>query len=87
MVKDFLGQELEVGDYLVYGTTMSSGRGLYIGRIVKFNPKTIKVAVVVDTNGIYIDSDERYYNGLHNLYSCECLKIAEEALVVYKLTR
>jgi hypothetical protein len=44
---DFLGQELNVGDVVVYGTAMSQGRGLNIGSIVKFTPKLVEVSQII----------------------------------------
>lgn len=43
MIEDYFGQELQLGDVVILGTTMDQGRGFNIGTISKFNPKTIIV--------------------------------------------
>jgi hypothetical protein len=44
---DMLGQDISVGDLVVY--TPPYSRCLDIGRIVKFNPKTVRVERVTNT--------------------------------------
>ena len=41
--KDFMGQDLAVGDYVLVGSPMDHGRGFKLGPIVKFSPKMVQV--------------------------------------------
>jgi hypothetical protein len=42
-MKDFLGQELAVGDFVLVGTPVNSGRGFALRKIVKFSPKMVQL--------------------------------------------
>jgi hypothetical protein len=40
---DFFGQELAVGDTVIWGTTMGEGRGFEFGTVKVFTPKKVTV--------------------------------------------
>lgn len=40
---DFFGQEINIGDTVIFGTTMGQGRGFEFGVVSKFTPKKIAV--------------------------------------------
>ena len=42
-MEDYFGQELNIGDSVIYGTTTNEGRGFNIGIVVKFTPKKVTV--------------------------------------------
>lgn len=71
--RDFLNQPLEIGDFVVYGTTTGTGRGLYYGEIVKFTPKMVRVK-----------SYGRVWKGTELMYPNDIVKV-DAQLVTLKI--
>jgi hypothetical protein len=44
---DFFGQELAVGDTVIWGTAIGYGRGFEFGTISRFTPKKIEVVTPI----------------------------------------
>lgn len=68
---DILGQPLEVGDCVVF----PSSNTMYVGKIVKINPKMVKVAKV--PNG--------RYNSQWNKYPSDLAKVSGAEVTMYLL--
>ena len=60
---DYFGQELEVGDSVIYGTTMSEGRGFNIGTVIKFTPKKVFVENPLKKGRLWVKDKSKEYGG------------------------
>jgi hypothetical protein len=78
--RDFFEQDLAVDDWVLFGTPMDKGRGFYVGKIVKFNPK--KVLVKYDKGARATGQTSETL-----LYSEEMFKIDEHLMMLYLLKR
>ncbi|RKZ15606.1 hypothetical protein DRQ53_08635 [bacterium] len=73
-MKDILGNELAVGDYVV--TTVSKYEELKVGIIVKFTPKACRVRSIKN------DQDQGNLK-----YSYQLMRVEEDIAVLYKLKK
>lgn len=74
-MKDFLGQELAVGDHVIVGSAFGQQRGFTIGHIVKFSPKMVQV----DTS--------RWDKKPNSFYPQDLVKVSPEQMTWYMLSR
>lgn len=75
--KDFFEQDLAIDDLVLFGTTMSQGRGFEVGKIVRFTPKMVVVEV----------RNWRDIPGTKNVYSDDLYKVDEQLMTLYLLKR
>jgi hypothetical protein len=77
---DFFGQELNIGDAVIYGTTMSQGRGFNLGEVIKFTPKKVTVRNILEPswNGEPVEN---------SVYPQELLKAEQEQVTLFLLKR
>jgi hypothetical protein len=73
--KDFLGQDLAVGDHVLVGTPMDMGRGFKIGPIVKFSLKMVQVDL------------PSWNKKLTSVYPEEVFKVSPEQVTWYLLNK
>lgn len=72
--KDFLGQDLEIGNFVVYGTTMNKSRGMVLAKVVKFTPKMVCC--------------EREINKkVDKVYETDMMKVDDKVVFTYKINR
>ena len=65
---DFLGQPIQVGDYVSF--TWSQGRGVRVGVITKLTKQRVKISY----NTSYVhDNVRHYYTGSHITRPTDCL--------------
>lgn len=82
-MKDFLGQELAVGDHVLVGSAFGQQRGFRMGQIVKFSPKMVQVDtgrkryVLLDVTARKTDS----------YYPQDLVKVLPEQMTWYMLNR
>lgn len=82
-MKDFLGQELAVGDHVIVGSAFGQQRGFRMGKVVKFSPKMVQVDtgktryILVDTQAKKLDS----------FYPQDLIKVSPEQMTWYMLNR
>lgn len=97
MPLDYFGQELDVGDTVIWGTVTGEARGFNCGTVVKFNPKKIVVADALKKHwrGTWV-KDKTYAGGgywdsnLPQLYQCypeQLCKVAPELLTIKLLMK
>jgi hypothetical protein len=72
---DFFGQELAIGDTVIWGTTMGEGRGFEFGTVDKFTPKKVTVK----------KAKQSYYNEA-SCYANQLCKVDPE-LITMKLLK
>lgn len=80
---DFMGQEIEVGDAVIYSLA-SYGRGLLIGQIAKFNPKMVSV------KRIYPHGHTHWQTGKDkpdNVYNTDLCKVDENYVTLLLLKK
>lgn len=44
-MKDFVGNELEIGDDIVYCRSRKNGMDMFIAKVIEFTPKMLKVDI------------------------------------------
>ena len=78
-MKDFLNQDIAVGDHAILGTPTGQGRGFRVVQVVKFSPKMVQVTNPYATG---------YYAGRKtSVYPNQLVKILPEQLTWYAITR
>lgn len=60
---DFFGQELQVGDTVIYGTTSSQPRGFNAGIIIRFTTKKVEVENPLKKTGRWIKGHSHEHGG------------------------
>lgn len=72
-MKDFIGQELEIGDYVAL--MQPNYRNMVLGKVEKFNPKMIKVSY----------TGYNKYESTYSCYSQDVVKLNREDVIAMKL--
>jgi len=78
-VYDILGQELQIGDYIVIPATQGYSV-LAIAKILRFTPKTVRIEYITGRNAVW--NAESNIEKVHNKY----VKV-DEALVTFGMLR
>jgi hypothetical protein len=72
-MKDFIGQELEIGDYVAF--MQPNYRNIILGKIIKFTPLQVRVSY----------TDRNKYECTHLDVSDNMIKVSNEDVIAMKL--
>lgn len=78
-VRDFLNQEIQVGDHAILGSPVGQGRGFRVVQVVKFSAKMVQVCNPHATT--------EYGRRTTSVYPGQLVKILPEQLTWYAITR